>query len=967
MFGIFRTAAEPAARLPEPPPPEAAAVPVAACEPLAQRLTLLVHRHGADSAELRPSLLAALRESLGEGRAEIKRRFLADGRGMACVHAQSRLMDETIRALADVIVRQVLPADRPTAADRFAVVAVGGYGRSELAPFSDIDLLFLLPPKHLPRVEASIELMLYLLWDLGLKLGHAVRSVDECIRSARQDRTISTNLLEARFLWGEQTLFNELERRYQRDIVRGNSHGFVETKLTERDERHQKLGDSRYVLEPNIKEGKGGLRDLQTLFWIGKFLYQVDGIGGLVKHNVLTRQEARRFSQAEGRLWAIRCHLHYLANRPEERLTFDVQKAIAERLGYTDREGALGVERFMKHYFLIAKEVGDLTRIFCAALEAESKRKPRRGLRFFFRGQKTIEGFRLDGARLTVADETQFQERPVDMIRLFHVAQRQDLDIHPNALKLITRSRALIRGLRKDPDANRLFMEILTSDKDPEHTLRRMSGAGVLGAFIQDFGRVVAQMQYDMYHVYTVDEHTLFAIGILHRIETGQAAQELPLATEVMCRVVSRRALYVALLLHDIAKGRGGDHSELGAKLARRLGPRLGLDPEETETAEWLVLHHLLMSQIAFKRDIDDEKTVRDFVKTVESPERLRLLLVLTTADIRAVGPGRWNNWRGTLLGNLYRRALSMMSGGFDADAREARVRAAQEAVRARLPDWPAEETERFLALGYPPYWLSFDPDTHAYHARMIRTAAGADPMLHVETRTDRSRNVTEVTILAEDHPGLFSELAGALSVSGANILEARIFTLTNGMALDVFVVQDAAIGGAFDAGEKRARLAVTVERCLAGTVHPMRELAKKRSAYPSRTRVFRVEPRVLIENEVSRTHTVIEVNGRDRPGLLYDVTRALTGLNLQISSAMISTYGLRAVDVFYVKDVFGLKVTHETKLAEIHDRLLKALVDPDCHPGPDTSGVVALTERRRQGKALPSAKQGARASGGDD
>ncbi len=966
MFGIFRTPAEPATNLPDPPVPDVAP-PVAASEPLVQRLTRVVRQHGAGAAALRPALLAALREVLDGGKAEIRRRFLSDGRGMACVHAQSALMDQAMVALAEVTVHQVLPPDRPTAADRFAVVAVGGYGRGELAPFSDIDLLFLLPPKHLPRVEESIELMLYVLWDLGLKLGHAVRSVDECIKSARQDRTISTNLLEARFLWGEKPLFEELQRRYLRDIVRGNGHSFVESKLAERDRRHQKLGDSRFVLEPNIKEGKGGLRDLQTLFWIGKFLYQVDGITGLVRHGVLTRQEARRFARAEGQLWAIRCHLHYLACRAEDRLTFDVQKAIADRLGYTDREGVLGVERFMKHYFLIAKEVGDLTRIFCAALEAESQRQPRRGLRFFYRGQKTVQGFELDGARLTVADPKRFEERPVDMIRLFRVAQRHDLDIHPTALKLITRSRSLIRGLRKDPEANRLFMEILTAEKDPEQALRRMNGAGVLGAFIQDFGRVVAQMQYDMYHVYTVDEHTLFAIGILHRIESGQTAQELPLATEVMRRVVSRRALYVALLLHDIAKGRGGDHSELGAKVARRLGPRLGLDAEETETAEWLVLHHLLMSQIAFKRDIDDEKTVRDFVDKVESPERLRLLLVLTTADIRAVGPGRWNNWRGTLLGNLFRRALSVMSGGFDADAREARVRAAQEAVRARLPDWPADEVDRFLGLGYPPYWLSFDPDTHAYHARMIRERETAETVLHVDARTDGSRNVTEVTILAEDHPGLFSELAGALSVSGANILEARIFTMTSGLALDVFMVQDAATGGAFDDGERRDRLAVTIERCLAGELWPIRELAKRRPIHPSRTRVFRIEPRVLIENEVSRTHTVIEVNGRDRPGLLYDVTRALTTLNLQISSAKISTYGLRVVDVFYVKDVFGLKVTHEAKLAEIHDRLLTALVDPDCVPGPDTAAVVPLGGRRRGGASLSPARRSARAGSGDD
>ncbi|NBC33520.1 MAG: [protein-PII] uridylyltransferase [Alphaproteobacteria bacterium] len=897
---------------------------------------------------MRDALRAVLQARLEEGRVAIKARFLDSNDGMGCIHALSALIDEIVAALADIAASRIFPpAGKPGSGERMAVVAVGGYGRGELAPESDIDLLFLMPGKSAPRLEQIVQFILYTLWDLRLKVGQAVRSVDECIKSARQDQTISTNLLEARLLCGDKVLFEDLRRRYQKDIVKGNHYAFVESKLAERDERHRKLGDSRYVLEPNVKEGKGGLRDLQTLLWLAKFLYGVDDLNGLVGVGVLTKPEARRFGKVESQLWTLRCHLHYLAGRPEERLTFDVQTLIAERLGYGDRPGRPSVERFMKHYFLIAKEVGDLTRIFCAALEAESKRKPRRALWFLERGVRSIDGFKLEGERLDVNTQDQFETNPADMVRLFRVSQEHNLDIHPHALTLITRSLGKVRGLAQDDEANRLFLEILTAKQDPEPALRRMSEAGVLGRLIHDFGRVVAQMQYDMYHVYTTDEHTLHALGILHRIEIGALSSELAMATRVMRRIVSRRALYVAVFLHDIAKGRGGDHSELGARVARRLGPRLGLDDEETETVEWLVRQHLLMSRVAFKRDIEDEKTIRDFVDVVESPERLRLLLVLTTTDISAVGPGRFNNWRATLLANLFNRSLHVMSGGLDAEGREIRVRAAQDALREMLTDWPAEELDAFIAKGYTPYWLSLDTDTHAYHARLVREIEASGDPLRVDTRVDPVNAVTEVTILTEDHPGLFARLAGALALCGANIVEAKIFTLTDGMALDIFTVQDAATGTALESGDKLAKLSVMVERCLSGEVWPARELAKRRSLHPSRTRVMKVQPRVLIENEVSRTHTVIEVNARDRPGLLHDVTRMLTAVGCQISSAKIATYGLRAVDVFYVKDIFGLKITHEGKLREIHHRLNAVLLDPDCSPsggpgpgsGPQTAG----------------------------
>jgi [protein-PII] uridylyltransferase len=897
---------------------------------LSGELEALVAEHGTGD-KLRPALIACLRRALADGREEVRKRFEAGGSGEDCVRENCYLADRLIGSLADFTVLHIFPTANPTSGEVFDISATGGYGRGELAPASDIDLLFLLPYKRTPRVEQVVEYMLYILWDLGLKVGHAVRSVDECIRQSKADVTIRTAILESRYLWGPGKLFAELRKRFDKDVVIGTGPEFVEAKLAERDNRHLKMGDSRYVLEPNLKDGKGGLRDLQTLFWIAKYLYRVEGVDELVGKKVLMPEEAQRFAKAQNFLWTARCHLHYLTGRLEDRMTFDVQTSIGARMGYTDHAGTKGVERFMKHYFLVAKDVGDLTRIFCAALEAESKRPPKFNLLRLatVARRKDVDGFVVDGERLNARDERQFKDKPIDMIRLFHTAQINDIDVHPNALRSITRSLTSIGPkLRVDPEANRLFLDILTGMKDPEITLRRMNEAGVMARFIPDFGRVVAQMQYDMYHVYTVDEHTLFALGILHKIAAGELVDELPLSSEVIHKVVSKRALYVAVLLHDIAKGRGGDHSVLGARVAEKLCPRLGLTAEETETVAWLVRWHLAMSHAL-----------------VQSPERLRLLLVLTVADIRAVGPQRWNNWKAALLRELYNRSEEVMSGGMTVEGRGRRIQAAQATLRDELTDFDDESYEHHKTLGYPAYWLAFDTETLAHQARILRGAERDKRELTVDTRIDRNRAVTEVTIYASDHHGLFSRLAGAFAASGADIVDARIFTMTNGMALDVFSVQDAGAGGAFESGDKLAKLSVMIERVLSGQLKPLQDLATRKTSHASRTRVFHVPPRVLIDNAASTTHTVIEVNGRDRPGLLYDLTRALSNLTLQISSAKISTFGEKAIDVFYVKDVFGLKVTHDGKLAKIRERLLHALADPSGEAPPPASVKRARTK----------------------
>ena len=901
----------------------------------------------AASPACRRDILAYIKDAMESGRAELRRRFDAGAAGPKIAAATAALVDRILERLFDFASRRVFRTPSPSGAERLALVAVGGYGRGEMAPYSDVDLMFLHPHRQTAWGERVAEYLLYLLWDMGLEVGHASRSIDDAIRLAQRDMSIRTALLEARLIAGEATLYHELRQRFASEVVAGSAPEFVQAKLAERKARHHRLGDSRYLVEPNVKEGKGGLRDLHTLFWIAKYLYGTERTADLVGHDVLTPSELRRFVKAESFLWTVRCRLHDLAGRAEERLTFDAQPEIGRRLHYTDHAGSRGVERFMKHYHLVAKDVGDLTRIFCAALEEQHKRKPLLRLPKLELRRAGVAGFRIDGGRLDVTRDDVFAGDPVNLLRLFHLADRRGLDIHPHALRLIPPNLKHIDArLRADAEANRLFLEVLTSQNDPETALRRMNEAGVFGRFVPDFGRIVAQMQYDMYHVYTVDEHSIRAIGILSQIARGELAEEHPLASELIHKLRSRRVLYLALLLHDIAKGRAGDHSALGAAIARKLAHRLGLGGEEAETVTWLVRHHLVMSHVAFKRDLQDPKTVADFAELVQSRDRLRLMLVLTVADIRAVGPGRWNGWKGQLLRELYSRSEAALIGGHGVAGQAERVGAAQAALHARLAGWSDQACAAHFARLGNPYWLSVEAASLERHARLIRKADAAPQPLAIDVRIDRFRAASELTVYTADEPGLFARIAGAMAISGANVVDARVFTTADGMALDTFWVQDAD-RHAFAEPRRLATLRATIGRSLRGAIKLDRALARRAGA-PERTRLFTVEPRVLIDNDASDSHTVIEVNGRDRTGLLYDVTLALAGLGLGIANAHITTFGERAVDVFYVSDRSGRKITQPRRLETLRKRLLGALGGAGAPPRSVVSSPADSTPSRR-------------------
>ena len=920
---------------------------------LLARLADLARAHGSDSAALRKAAVEAFRSALEEGREKARQWLEADGGGLDCASQLSHLEDEIIRAIYDYVTNHVYPAGNRSSAERICIAAVGGYGRGTLAPGSDIDLLFLLPYKQTPWGESVVEAILYILWDLRQKVGHSTRSVDECLRQARDDMTVRTAMLEARFILGDNALFEDMRTRFDKDIVRSTAREFVAAKLAERDLRVSRAGASRYLVEPNVKDSKGGLRDLNTLFWISKYVYRVREPEELVAAGLFTLRELQLFRRCEDFLWRVRCHLHFVTGRAEDRLSFDQQRVLAERMHYVAHAGLSGPERFMKHYFLIAKDVGDLTAIVCAALEErQAKARPvlNRFLGSLRRSSKALPGgdFAIEVNRITVARQDAFERDPVNLIRLFWTADQNQMAIHPDATRLVTLSLKRIDArLRANAEANRLFLDIVCSKNSPETVLRLMNEAGVIGRFIPDFGRIVAMMQFNMYHHYTVDEHLLRCIGVLSAIEAGQLAKEHPLCHEIITTIANRRALYVAVFLHDIAKGREEDHSIAGARIARELGPRLGLTAAETETCAWLVENHLVMSNIAQGRDLGDPITIKSFAATVQTLDRLRMLLVLTVCDISAVGPGVWNGWKGQLLRTLYWETEVVLAGGHSAMDRKQRVAEAQDDLRNALATWSDPDFEAYAARHYPAYWLKVDLAHKVAHAQLLRMGDKEIRALLTEFTTDAFRGITELTVVAPDHPRLLAIIAGACATAGANIVDAQIFTTTDGLALDTIFITRAFTEDS-DELRRAGRVAQTIEKALRGELRLTDALAARPDPHKGREATFNVAPEVTIDNNLSDRYTVLEISGLDRLGLLHDLTAALSRLNLNIGSAHIVTFGEKAVDAFYVTDLTGAKIVSQARQATIRREILSIF---------DAAGVEEPrrpTSRRSKAEAGP-------------
>jgi len=902
---------------------------------LCAALAEISQAHKGDIIKLRQQALILLKDKLQSAHktayAELKAGRL---KGAECAAQLSQFMDGLIRAYADFIRDALMQTATLTEQENIAIIAVGGYGRGRLAPYSDIDLLFILPYKRTAWAESFSEYMLYMLWDLGLKVGYATRNIAECIAQAKADMTIRTSLLEARFLWGEQDLFQTLRSQYQKQITRGTKRAFVVAKLEERDIRHRRSGESRYLVEPNIKEGKGGLRDLNTLAWIAKYCYGIEQIDELVDKGVLSRDELNLFKRCNNFLWAVRCHLHFLTGRAEECLSFDVQTALAKETGVRASKGLNRVERFMRQYFLIAKTVGDLTRIFCAMLE-EEQTKPRRLRRLpaLFRRQKQVFGFTISGERLKMVRGDIFRRNPINLIRMFKLANEYKLLIHPDTLREATRSLDLIDAkLRANKEANALFMDILTARNHPARILRRMNEAGVLGRFLPDFGRIVALMQFNMYHHYTADEHLLQAIGVLSALERGELKDEHPLARTLLLKNINRKVLYLSVLLHDIAKGRAEDHSIAGARIAKRLGKRFGLNAAEIELTQWLVLHHLIMSDTAQRRDLSDPQTIRDFVARVQTLERLRHLFVLTVVDICAVGPGVWNGWKAQLLRELYFESEAQLMGSASHKNRPERVKLAKEkflqACQKHMPARSQAAHKKYMSSHYDAYWLSTDIETQLHQARLLKQMKKEKMLIDIEA--DKFNATSLLHFICYDHPGLFSRLTGACAVAGLDIVDARTLTTRDGIALFLLRLQDPQAHNILDA-PRIARLKDIIHNVMAGKILPSDRMSDTHhaTARTNRVDIFKSPPSIVIDNEASQHATIIEASGLDRPGLLHALTRSLFSLNISIVSARVATFGERAVDVFYVQDLTGAKLTRKSKLTAIHETLESVLNNP--------------------------------------
>ena len=878
-----------------------------------------------DSKEIRAITVRFLTEARAEATREIEALFGSHPRAAReTVRAYAQLTDGIILTVHDVATRYLHQLPNPTEAERIAVIAVGGYGRAEMAPHSDVDLLFLTPWKITPWSESVIESMLYMLWDLKLKVGHASRTVADCIRLGREDYTIRTALLEHRFLSGHAALAAELRETLWRDLFHGTEAEFIEAKLAERTERHKRQGGQRYVLEPNVKEGKGGLRDLQTLYWIAKYIHQVDRAVELIDLGFFTREEHSAFYQAEDFLWAVRCHLHLITGRATDTLSFDLMVEVASRMGYEDTAGRRGVEVFMQDYFRQATKVGELTRIFLTALEERHVKRAPMLERIFRRRKKLKPGYVEDGNRLNVADPALFLANPTNFLAIWEEALRTGLLVHPDAMRLIAANLDKITDeTRDDREAVRIFIDLLLKHGNPERALRRMNELGLLAAFIPEFEPIVAMMQFNVYHHFTVDEHTIQCISTLAQIEREELIEELPLSSQILKSGLNRKVLYVALLLHDIGKGRPEDHSILGAQIARRIAPRLGLNAEECETVEWLVRNHLVMSDVAQKRDLSDPRTLRDFAKVVKTQKRLDLLTVLTVCDIRGVGPGTWNNWKAMLLRQLWRETSLVLEKGAEALNRSQREDEAKKALRDALAGWDARDLRTETARHYAPYWQGLPTEAQVVFAKLLKDLK--DDEIRIDLHPDADRDATRACFALADHPGIFSRLAGALALVGANVVDARTYTSKDGYATAIFWVQDAD-GHPYEVS-RLPRLRGMITKTLKGEV-VAREALKDRDKVKKREREFRFPTHIMFDNDGSEIYTIIEVDTRDRPGLLYDLTRTLAANNIYIASATIATFGAQVVDAFYVKDMFGLKLHSKTRQEALEKKLRKAIID---------------------------------------
>src|SRR5256885_4869497 len=853
---------------------------------------------------------ATLREQVAAERAALRAAYLARPQPRALLRAHAQLIDRTVKAV---------PGLPPGA----ALVATGGYGRGELYPCSDIDLLVRFAHEPQATERESLERLIGTFWDIGLEIGHSVRTIEGCISAAADDVTVRTALLEARYLAGSRALFKRLERAL---IPVLEPTAFFKAKKLEQEQRHAKHQDSPYSLEPNLNEAPGGLRDLQVIQWIAGAAGLGRRWGDLVPPGLIQRAEAASLARHEAVLQDLRIRLHYLAGRREDRLVFDVQTALAKQMSFADSANRRASEAMMQRYYQTAKGVTQLNTILLQNLEARLAPRPDTEPRAL------NERFEVRSELLHVKREDTFAREPTAILESFLLMmQHQQLrGMTARTLRALYRARSSIdAGFRHDPVARLLFLHILQQPRGIVHEFRRMNQYGILGRYLPEFGRIVGQMQHDLFHVYTVDQHILMVIRNLRRFTMPELAHEFPLCSELMSGFERRWLLYVAALYHDIAKGRGGDHSELGARDVRSFCRAHGLSSQDTDLVAFLVGHHLAMSSAAQKQDVHDPEMVRAFAERVGSERRLVALYLLTVADVRGTSPKAWNAWKAKLLEDLFRATRRVLTG--EPLARDAALAEKQaEAARLlRLYALSDNVKDRLWAQLDIAYFLRHDAQEIAWQTRNLHYRVDTDKPV-VKARLAPFGEGLQVMIYTKDREALFARISGYFERAGFNIAEAKIHTTRNGYALDTFVV----MGKGRDA-HYQDRIAM-IEAGLADEVVSQAPLAPPRGGRLSRrVRHFPISPVVDIRPGERGAYHVLSIVASDRPGLLYAIARTLAGYHVNLQMARINTLGDRAEDVFLVS---GEALAHPKTVLQLEQDLLKGLTLQQAAPAPETA-----------------------------
>ncbi len=882
------------------------------------------------------------RSYLQEARAQLNEYHRAGSSGHAIVGAYTAAMDDLIRAL--FAAANAAYTERYSRLNQLcAVVAQGGYGRGELNPCSDIDLLFLFQHKIDPYVESIVERILYALYDTRLEVGHAVRNVRECVRLAAQDLKVKTALLDTRFLCGDEALYAEFATAMDRDVLKRNAARFFKDKLAESAARHTQYGDSVYLLEPHLKDGEGGLRDLHTAMWLAKVKFKTNKSGELVQLGVITDTEREELEAARDFLFRVRNSLHFLSGKHQDRLTFEFQEACAPELGFQDTPTRKGVEQLMQTYYLHAATIN---RFSAEIIERCLERAQPYRLLGRFTTRTIRPGVSISSGVLSISGEELLVEDPTNLIRVFADAQRHGTEISNGTKRLLRANLHRIdEAARTSPEMVAAFFEVLHGKNQVYESMLEMHRVGVLGAFLPEFGHLTCMVLHDLYHTYTVDEHSLRGVREMERLRAGEHQGIAPLLTQVMREIDRVDILFLSMILHDIGKGHGSKHSERGAAMIDAIATRLNLNTDDAEQLKFLVLHHLTMSHLAQRRDIHDQRLLVDFAKRVETLDNLKKLYLLTFADMRAVGPKIWNNWHDMLLAELYQQTFDIFeSGAFVEEDQAERLQRVRERIDKAAKHVPVEARATFLHEMPDRYLLGTDEATIVHHMDLVGRFSEGEPFL-AEVKHFPERAFSELTVLTADRPGLFAMLSGVLLAHGMNILTASINTSTRGTALDIFRVSHGDSAESVQRPDRWETLVVTLGAVLTGRAGIEEVVAgSEREGILAKRYVPRVPTEVEVDNDVSASFTVLDVYTQDRVGVLFAIANTLFHLGLSIHVAKITTNVDQVLDVFYVSDERGEKIVDDERIAEIRAELLSRL-DPKPEMAPLQPAAVPTVQ----------------------